>query len=107
METGDVVWALCLRQRMTVALRDGFYFVVRSAPRDTIAEIDLQNERMVLQHYMAKAPNVIRCLGWTDSDMDDSGVPLYSVFLEYMRGGSLQQLVNSRGGRLSEEETRV
>ncbi|MCO5564671.1 hypothetical protein L7F22_018338 [Adiantum nelumboides] len=92
---------------MTVALRDGFYFAVRSAPRDTAAEIDLQNERMVLQHYMAEAPNVIRCLGWTDSDMDDSGVPLYSVFLEYMHGGSLQQLVNSRGGRLSEEETRV
>ncbi|MCO5564675.1 hypothetical protein L7F22_018342 [Adiantum nelumboides] len=92
---------------MTVALRDSFYFAVRSAPRDTAAEIDLQNERMVLQHDMAEAPNVIRCLGWTDSDMDDSSVPLYNVFLEYMRGGSLQQLVNSRDGRLSEEETCV
>ncbi|MCO5564674.1 hypothetical protein L7F22_018341 [Adiantum nelumboides] len=92
---------------MTVALQGGFYFTVKSAPRDTAAEIDLQNERMVLQHDMAEAPNIIRCLGWTDSDMDDYGVPLYSVFLEYMHGDSLQQLVNSRGGRLFEEETHV
>lgn len=90
---------------LAVASRDGFRFAVKSAPINTAAECDIHNEKALLLD-LCGAPNVIRCLGWADTDQDQEGHPTCSIFLEYMRGGSVQDLIFTRGC-LSEDNARV
>lgn len=76
----------------------GSLFVVKSA-RSAAGIASLKNEANLLQNL--DSPHIIKCMG------KDFSNAKYSLFFEYMGGGSLSDLVQKFGGSLNEKVIRL
>ncbi|XP_059654350.1 mitogen-activated protein kinase kinase kinase 20-like [Cornus florida] len=64
----------------------------------------LQREKIILQ-ILKGCPEIIRCFGFEEMIAKDEKYS--NLFLEYAPGGTLEDLIKKRGGKLSEPEVRV
>ncbi|XP_002967055.2 mitogen-activated protein kinase kinase kinase 17 [Selaginella moellendorffii] len=91
---------------LAVNRADGSLFAVKSAEMGNSGEIAaLENERQILESL--DCPQVIRCLGGDDTAAEPSKPAMKNVFLEYMPGGSLVDLMAKLGGKLDESLVRI
>eukprot|EP01018_Ginkgo_biloba_P025297 Gb_38996 [translate_table: standard] len=74
---------------------NGSLFAVKSTSRSFSS---LQNEHDILQSL--DSPYIVRCLG--QDHTTENGVGLYNLFMEYMPGGSIADLLNKFGGHFDE-----
>ncbi|XP_024527893.1 mitogen-activated protein kinase kinase kinase 17 [Selaginella moellendorffii] len=70
------------------------------------ALLALENELSILQSLQS-SPRIVKCLGSAWSSSAESGQPVRSVFLEYMPGGSIADLMAKLGGKLHESLARI
>eukprot|EP01018_Ginkgo_biloba_P025292 Gb_39000 [translate_table: standard] len=74
---------------------NGSLFAVKSTSNCVSS---LQNEHNILQSL--DSPYIVRCLGHDQTT--ENGVELYNLFMEYMPGGSIADLLNKFGGHFDE-----
>ncbi|KAJ7516217.1 hypothetical protein O6H91_22G047700 [Diphasiastrum complanatum] len=91
---------------LALNVENGELFAVKSAECSVRADADylaIQNEKQILQSL--NSPSVISCFG---SDWSvENGKSICNIFLEYMPGGSLADLMKKFGGRLNEQLIRA
>ncbi|KAH7294267.1 hypothetical protein KP509_28G063100 [Ceratopteris richardii] len=79
---------------------DGLLFAVKTAPLASAHQVSsLKNELQLLQSL--ESPHVIHCLGAQVSSIQHD--PQFNLFLEYMPGGSLKDVIRKKGGKLDEK----
>lgn len=85
-------------------LDDRSLFAVKSAPYSPSPQLlSLQNEHRILGSL--NSPHIVRCLG---ADVAFCGnFPWLNLFLEYMQGGSIADLIKVSGGRIDETLARA
>eukprot|EP01018_Ginkgo_biloba_P025293 Gb_38999 [translate_table: standard] len=74
---------------------NGRLFAVKSIPNSVSS---MQNEHDILQSL--DSPYIVRCLG--NDHTTENGVGLYNLFMEYMPGGSIADLLKMFGGHFDE-----
>eukprot|EP01018_Ginkgo_biloba_P028084 Gb_32859 [translate_table: standard] len=83
---------------------NGQLFAVKSMVCNTrSAMLAMENELSIFQHL--DTPYAVRCLGHDYSQED--GVPVFNLFMEYMPGGSIADVLKKFGGRLDESLIRT
>ncbi|XP_059654343.1 mitogen-activated protein kinase kinase kinase 20-like [Cornus florida] len=106
---------MAAKWEMQKVLGRGTYGIVFLATSPTLPPIaikssvlskssSLQREEIFLQ-ILKGCPEIIRCCGFQEMIAKDE--KYYNLFLEYAPGGTLEQLINKRDGKLSEAEVRV
>ncbi|MCO5569211.1 hypothetical protein L7F22_022921 [Adiantum nelumboides] len=87
---------------LALNLENGSLFAVKSAHASSPTELlALRNELHILQTL--HSPFIIHLLGSNFSPNSDSSLPLHSLFLEYMDGGSLFDALKKSGGKFQQE----
>ncbi|MCO5612419.1 hypothetical protein L7F22_066686 [Adiantum nelumboides] len=87
---------------LALNLENGSLFAVKSAHASSpTVLLALRNELHILQTL--HSPFTIHLLGSNFSPNSDSSLPLHSLFLEYMDGGSLFDALKQSGGNLQQE----
>lgn len=82
---------------------NGHIFVVKSAPSGAGFEA-LENEVRILETL--DSPHIVLCLGH-ELSCEPNGQQKFHLFMEFMAGGSLSDIVNKFGGALDESIVRL
>eukprot|EP00249_Psilotum_nudum_P025607 c30293_g1_i1 orf=1-2289(-) len=91
---------------LAMNVENGNLFAVKSIECTQKAKAELlamENEEAILRSL--DSPRIIRCLG-SDYSLEN-GVQMHNLFVEYMAGGSLADIINKFGGMLDESLIRI